>query len=400
MMLRSLWLLFAQGVTLALAALFVVATLRPDLLPKRCWHVPAHAQDEVVLNKAPVTLENFAPSHLSLAPAVKNAIPAVVNLSIRREAEGVEGGDALFSDRFFSLFSDRYFSSHQDQKSLKKMTSLGSGVIVSSQGHVLTNYHVVRKTDDIQVSLADGRIFSAKIRGVDPETDLAVLQIDGRLPFPAITFADMNSVQVGDIVLAIGNPFGFGSSVSMGIVSALDRNMPGTGQYENFIQTDAPINPGNSGGALINTSGNLIGINSTSYSPSGNSLGIGFAIPVSLAQNVMTQIIETGKVSHGWLGIEPQTLEPEMAKQLSLPDAQNGGVLIVGLQKGGPADRASMQFHDIIAEINGKPVHDAYQLLSRIAELAPGNTAQLRIWRASQWRDIKIEVDRRPLRSP
>ncbi|MDR2017194.1 MAG: trypsin-like peptidase domain-containing protein [Burkholderiales bacterium] len=398
MMLRSLWLLFAQGVTLALAALFVVATLRPDLLPER-WHAATHTQDVVVLNKTPVALENFTPSHLSLAPAVKNAIPAVVNLSIRHEAEGAEGGDSLFSDRYFSLFSDRYFSPYQNHKSLRKMTSLGSGVIVSSQGHILTNYHVVRKTDDIRVSLADGRIFSAKIRGVDPETDLAVLQVDAQPPLPVITFADMNSVQVGDIVLAIGNPFGFGNSVSMGIVSALDRNMSGAGQHENFIQTDASINPGNSGGALIDTSGNLIGINSTSYSPSGNSLGIGFAIPVSLAQNVMTQIIETGEVSRGWLGIEPQTLEPETAKQLSLPDAQNGGVLIIGLQKGGPADRAGMQFHDIIAEINGKPVRNAYQLLSRIAELAPGDTAQLRIWRASQWRDIKIEVDRHPLRS-
>ncbi|MDR0771064.1 MAG: trypsin-like peptidase domain-containing protein [Burkholderiales bacterium] len=385
-MLRSLWLFFAQGVTLALAVLFIVATLRPDLLPKR-WHTLTHSPNAAILDKTPAaSLAN----PFSLAPAARNAIPAVVNLSIHREPEASGSSE--------SLFSEHYFSPYQYYQSLRT-TSLGSGVIVSPQGHILTNYHVVKETNDIRVSLADGRVFSAKIRGVDPETDLAVLQIDARQPLPVITFADMSHVHVGDIVLAIGNPFGFGSSVSMGVVSALDRSMLGISQYESFIQTDASINPGNSGGALIDTIGNLIGINSTSYSPSGGSLGIGFAIPASLAQNVMTQIIETGEVSRGWLGIDPQTLEPEMAKQLSLPGDQSGGTLIVGVQEGGPAERAGLKLHDIVTEINGKPIRNAYQLQSSVSELAPGDTARLRVWRNAQWWDIKVNAGKRPTQS-
>ncbi len=388
-MLRSLWIFFAQGVTLALAVLFIVATLRPDLLPRR-WHVPVQTQDVVVLNNNLTVPGDFVPDHWSLAPAVKHAIPAVVNLSIYRETEITEDSESLFSEHFFSPY--------QHHKPPRKTTSLGSGVIVSSKGHILTNYHVVEETDDIRVSLADGRIFPAQIRGVDPETDLAVLQINAKQQLPMITFASMNSVHVGDIVLAIGNPFGFGNSVSMGVVSALGRNMLGISQYENFIQTDASINPGSSGGALIDTSGNLIGINSTIYSQSGGSLGIGFAIPVSLAQNVMTQIIETGEVSRGWLGVEPQTLALEMARRLSLPDPQNGGALIVGLQNDGPAERAGMQFNDIIVGINGNPIRNAYQLLSQVAELSPGDTARLRIWRDARWHDAEIKVGKRPPR--
>ena len=222
----------------------------------------------------------------------------------------------------------------------QRQTSLGSGVIVSPDGYVLTNQHVVDGADDIELVLQDGRRLKAKIRGSDPESDLAVLKADAA-GLPAITLGSIEHVQVGDAVLAIGNPFGFGNSVTSGIVSALGRNHLGINRFEDFIQTDAAINPGNSGGALIDASGNLIGINSTIFSQSGGSLGIGFAIPVSIARTVLEQIIKNGEVTRGWFGVEPQDVSEEIAKALAYDGT--GGVVIRGLVKNGPADRAGMQ---------------------------------------------------------
>jgi serine protease DegQ len=260
---------------------------------------------------------------------------------------------------------------------------------------VLTNNHVIDGADDIQLVFADGRRATAKVRGTDPESDLAVLKVEGE-NFPAITFGALDHVQVGDFVLAIGNPFTLGNTVTLGIVSALGRNHLGINRFEDFIQTDAAINPGNSGGALVDTAGNLIGISSNivSVQQSGGSLGIGFAIPVSLARNVLEQIIRDGAVTRGWLGLEPQEVTVQIAKALALDNAS--GVLIRGLVKNGPAEHAGIQVRDVVLEIDGKPTRDTITLLSRIAELAPGSSVSVKVWREKKLQAIDVVVGRRP----
>jgi len=275
----------------------------------------------------------------------------------------------------------------------RRATNLGSGVIVAPEGYVLTNHHVVEGADDIELVLSDGRQMRARIRGSDPESDLAVLKADGD-NLPAITFGTSDTLQVGDVVLAIGNPFGFGNTVTHGIVSALGRNHLGINRFEDFIQTDAPINPGNSGGALVDAGGRLVGINSTIYSQTGASTGIGFAIPVSLARTVLEQIIKDGEVTRGWLGIEPQGLTREVAQALALDTAD--GVLIRGLQRNGPADKAGVLARDVVLEIGGKPTPDVPQLLARIAELPPGSNARLKVWREGKPVEVDVMIGRRP----
>jgi serine protease DegQ len=262
---------------------------------------------------------------------------------------------------------------------------------------VLTNHHVVDGADDIELVLADGRELHAHVRGVDPESDLAVLKVEGE-NLPTITFGTMDHLHVGDVVLAIGNPFGFGNTVTMGIVSALGRNHLGINRFEDFIQTDAPINPGNSGGALVDTAGNLIGINSTILSQSGGSMGLGFAIPVSLAQTVLAQIIKQGEVTRGWLGVEPQAITREAAQALAL--ARTDGVLVRSLQRGGPADRAGLQVRDVVVEIGGQPTPDVPRLLARIAELTPGSNTRVKVLRDGKPLDIDIVVAKRPRPEP
>ncbi len=380
-MLRRLWLIFAQAATLCLAALFVVTTLRPDLIP--------HAADEkggpVVLlqeTSTPVSTPKVA----SFADAAKKAMPSVVNILTSKE---MRQRNPLADDPLLR----RFFPELGEHLPRQKATSLGSGVIVSTEGYVLTNNHVVEGAEEIQIILSDGRRLRAHVRGTDPESDLAVLKADGE-SFPAITFGTLDRVQVGDFVLAIGNPFGFGNTVTLGIVSALGRNHLGINRYEDFIQTDAAINPGNSGGALVDAAGNLIGINSTIYSQSGASIGIGFAIPVSLARTVLEQIIKDGSVTRGWLGIEPQEVTTEIARALSLDSP--AGVLIRGVVRNGPADRAGIQGRDVVLEIDGKPTQDITVLLSRIAELPPGNTVKLKVWRERKPQDVDVVVGRRP----
>ena len=274
----------------------------------------------------------------------------------------------------------------------QRITSLGSGVIVSVDGYVLTNHHVIEGADDIQLVLHDGRRIAAHVRGTDPESDIAVLKADeGSLP--AITFGAIERVQVGDTVLAIGNPFGFGNTVTAGIVSALGRNHLGINRFEDFIQTDAAINPGNSGGALVDSAGNLIGINSTIYSQSGGSLGIAFAIPVSIARNVLEQIIKDGEVTRGWLGIEPADQAADFARASS---SRESGVVIRGIVRGGPADRAGIHVQDIVIEIDGKPTRDTTALLARIAELPPGNVVRVKIVHEREARDVDVTVGKRP----
>ncbi|HEX9301232.1 MAG TPA: trypsin-like peptidase domain-containing protein [Casimicrobiaceae bacterium] len=376
-MFRKFWLLFAQACTLCLAALFVVATLRPDLLAQ------ATRRDGVVLlqeTSTPVT----TPTVTSHADAAKKAMPAVVNLYTSKEMRQKSplGDDALLR---------RYFPDLADRVPRQRVTSLGSGVIVSPEGYVLTNHHVIEGADDIQLVLNDGRRLAAHVRGTDPESDIAVLKADGA-NLPAITFGAIDRVQVGDAVLAIGNPFGFGNTVTSGIVSALGRNHLGINRFEDFIQTDAAINPGNSGGALVDAAGNLIGINSTIFSQSGGSLGIGFAIPVSIARTVFEQIIKDGEVTRGWFGIEPQDVSLEIAQALAV----EGGVAIRGLVRDGPADRAGIHVKDVVVEIDGKPTRDTSVLLARIAELTPGSAAKVKVWRDRRPVDVDVTVGRRP----
>jgi serine protease DegQ len=378
--LRKFWLVFAQACTLCLAALFVVSTLRPDLLPRF-----GDREGGIVLLQE-TTTPAAAQRAASYADAAKRAMPAVVNIYTSKE---MRQRHPLMDDPVLR----RHFPDLAERMPRQRATSLGSGVIVSADGHVLTNHHVIEGADDIQLVLADGRRLRARVRGIDPESDLAVLKTDGE-SLPAITFGNTEGLRVGDVVLAIGNPFGFGNTVTLGIVSALGRNHLGINRFEDFIQTDAAINPGNSGGALVDASGNLIGINSTIYSQSGGSQGIGFAIPVSLARSVLEQIIKDGHVTRGWFGIEPQDVTPEIAQALAFDG--DGGVVIRALVRNGPADRAGIRERDVVQEIEGHPTRDTPALLARIAELTPGATARVRIWRDRQSRDVEITVGKRP----
>jgi serine protease DegQ len=274
-------------------------------------------------------------------------------------------------------------------------SSLGSGVIVSPEGLILTNHHVIEGADEIEVAFADGRKRTAKLIGSDPETDIAVLKIDATDLPPPITLGKMESVQVGDVVLAIGNPFGVGQTVTSGIVSALGRNQLGINTFENFIQTDAAINPGNSGGALVDIKGNLIGINTAIYSRSGGNMGIGFAIPVNTAKQVMESIVTNGSVTRGWIGVEPQNLSKELAESLNLPK-DTTGVLISGVLDGGPADKAGMKPGDVLTQVNGQAVNDVAALLNSIAQTNPGDEAKVTLLRKGKEMNIRIQVGKRP----
>ncbi|HEX7273303.1 MAG TPA: trypsin-like peptidase domain-containing protein [Casimicrobiaceae bacterium] len=375
-MLRRFWLLFAQVTTVCLGALFVVATLRPDLLARISGR-----QNIVLVEEHPASIA--APKIDSLADAAKKAMPSVVNIYTSKEARV---RNPLLNDPLLR----RFFPGFPDSDTRR---TLGSGVIVSAEGYVLTNNHVIDGADDIQMVLADGRRLHATVRGSDPESDLAVLKADGT-DLPAITLGSLDTVQVGDSVLALGNPFGFGNTVTHGIVSALGRNHLGVNRFEDFIQTDAAVNPGNSGGALVDSHGNLIGVNSIIFSQSGGSQGIGFAVPVSLARTVLEQIIRDGEVTRGWLGIEPQELTPEVAVAFQLQSID--GVLIRGVLKNGPADRAGVQVRDVVLEIDGKATPDGPALLSQIAALTPGQPAKLKILRDKKPLELSVVVGKRP----
>jgi len=383
--LRKFWLLFAQACTLCLAALFVVATLRPDLLPR--FAGKANSVVLVQQTAAPVAAGSAGAAQVtSFSEGARKAMPAVVNIY---SSKAVKSRNPVLDDSLLQ----RLFPDFAQRVPARRATNLGSGVIVAPEGYVLTNHHVVEGADDIELVLSDGRQVQAHIRGSDPESDLAVLKADGE-NLPAITFGESEALQVGDVVLAIGNPFGFGNTVTLGIVSALGRNHLGINRFENFIQTDAAINPGNSGGALVDSSGRLVGINSTIYSQTGTSTGIGFAIPVSLARSVLEQIIKDGEVTRGWLGIEPQAVTREVAQALALD--QNEGVLIRTLQRDGPAARAGVQPRDVVLEIAGQPTPDVPQLLARIAELPPGSAARLKLWRDGKSLEMDVTVGKRP----
>lgn len=381
---RKLWLIFCQTATICLAVLFVVSTLRPDLLNGNS------PQGAVITTVKQMTGDSTAPRAGSYSDAAKKAMPAVVNI-FTSQAVKKQQRHPLMDDPVF-----RYFFGDQAEAQSQPSTNLGSGVIVSESGYILTNSHVVEAADGIEVALADTRRVNAKVVGTDPESDLAVLKID--LPkLPAITFGQSDSVRVGDVVLAIGNPFGVGQTVTLGIVSALGRSHLGINTFENFIQTDAAINPGNSGGALVDINGSLIGINTAIYSrtPGGASLGIGFAIPVSTAKTVMEQIIQNGSVQRGWIGVGVQEMTREIAESFKLPGTTRGA-LITEVFRGTPADRGGMKVGDVLIAVDGKAVTDSATMLNLIAALTPGTQAVLRVIRENREIDLKVTVGKRP----
>jgi len=377
---RNLWLIFAQAATVALGVLFVLTTLKPEWLGR-----PGSGPQVVELRQA-ASSSGIPARAASYSDAVRKAVPAVVNIFTSKEIKTPR--HPFLDDPLF-----RHFFGDRLEEEPQRAISLGSGVIVSPKGYILTNHHVVEAADEIEVALIDGKKLKAKAVGSDPETDIAVLQVEGE-PVPAITFGDADALRVGDVVLAIGNPFGVGQTVTMGIVSALGRNQLGINTFENFIQTDAAINPGNSGGALIDTAGNLVGINTAIYSRSGGSLGIGFAIPASSAKQVMEQIIQTGGVTRGWIGVEAREITPEMGESLRL--GTTTGVLIEGVLRGGPAERAGLKPGDVLVAIEGKPVKDPNSMLNLVAALVPGKPASIRLRRDNKDVDVQVSVGKRP----
>jgi serine protease DegQ len=381
MTIRKLWLIFAQTATVAIAALFVLTTLKPEWVPGRA--APREAQ--VVVKEAasaPVALAR--PS--SYNDAVVKAAPAVVNIFTSGTAKG--GRHPFADDPLFRRFFGDSLGGG------RPTSSLGSGVIVSPKGYVLTNNHVVEGMDQIEVLLADSKTrLRAKLVGTDPETDLAVLKLE-REDLPAITLGALDGVRIGDVVLAIGNPFGVGQTVTMGIVSALGRTGLGVSTYENFIQTDAAINQGNSGGALVDSAGNLIGINTVILSGSGGSIGIGFAIPVSTARTVMEQIIAEGSVTRGYIGIQAQEVTPELAESFKIPGG--AGVLIAGVERGGPSDKGGVKPGDVLVAVNGRPTRDSAAMLDAVAALPPGTQATLKLRRNQSELDAVVTVGKRP----
>ena len=390
---RRICLLFAQTVTVFLGVLFVVVTLRPDWLGRATTKQaspPLALNTNVDPSKLSKESERMARSFnapTSFANGVAAATPGVVNIFTTKHV--AVSRLPLPADPFIRKFFEQMPGFSERRQS----NSLGSGVVVSKAGHILTNFHVIDGAEEILVALSDGRQANAKVIGVDPETDLGVLKIE--LPdLHVLPFATQETLRVGDVVLAIGNPFGVGQTTTMGIVSALGRDGLGINVYENFIQTDAAINPGNSGGALIDTQGKLVGINTAIYSQSGGSLGIGFAIPASAALRVMDQIIKEGRVKRGWLGIEPQDMTAELARAFGVEQAQ--GAIVAGIVRDGPAMIAGLQVGDIIQHLDGRKVEDANRLLGRIAALLPGKTVKLDVVRKAQHQDITVTLGTKP----
>jgi Do/DeqQ family serine protease len=373
---RRFWLLFSQAVTVLLAAYFVVATLKPDWLNRRAVVTGATG---VTLIEAPAA--SPASPVGSFRSAAQRASQAVVSINTTKAAER----NPYANDPWYRFFFGEQGGAPQ--------AGLGSGVIISADGIILTNNHVVEGASEIEVVLNDSRRARAKVIGTDPETDLAILKVTlDRLP--VITLGNSDALQVGDQVLAIGNPFGVGQTVTGGIVSALGRNQLGINTFENFIQTDAAINPGNSGGALVDVNGHLMGINTAIYSRSGGSMGIGFAIPVSTAKLVLESIVKDGVVTRGWIGVEPADLSPELMETFGVKAKR--GVLITGVLQNGPAALAGVRPGDVVTEVAGKNVGNVSELLTGVAALKPGAPARFRVQRRDETVELNVTPGKRP----
>ena len=397
---KRFWLFFSQTVTVLLAALFIITTLKPAWLGTSVgWLGSSKAQVAgITVTEAPAPIAGTAPAG-SFRAAAQKASAAVVSINISKNtAKNSQMDDPWF--KFF--FGERGQNGGQGggQGSEPQQAGLGSGVIVSTDGIILTNNHVVEGADEIEVILNDGRRAIAKVMGTDPDSDLAILKITLD-KLPAIVLGNSDALQVGDQVLAIGNPFGVGQTVTSGIVSALGRNQLGINTFENFIQTDAAINPGNSGGALVDVNGNLQGINTAIYSRSGGSLGIGFAIPVSTAKQVMEGIVKDGVVTRGWIGVEPQDLSPELAvtfgiKNLTKSGDSLQGVIITGVLQGAPAAKAGIVPGDVIVSIAGKPIRNVSELLTQVSSIKPGSSEKFGIIRKEMPLELTVAAGTRP----
>ncbi len=365
----------------------------------------AHSTERSLSTNPPATLKladpGEGPSKSSYAPLIKEVLPSVVNISSSKVVHNRMSSEEMPMDPFFRQFFGQdgnenggqgggHFNMPRDSRE----KALGSGVIVSPEGYILTNNHVVDGATDVQVMLSDKREFKARIVGTDPKTDVAVLKIDAKNVTP-ITFGDSSKVQVGDVALAIGDPFGVGQTVTKGIISATGRGNLGIEAYEDFLQTDAPINPGNSGGALINDRGELVGINTAIISHgSGGSQGIGFAVPANLARNVMDQVLKNGHVTRAYLGIYPQDVTPAMAKAFGEKDSQ--GIVVGDVSANSPAQKAGIQRGDIILQINGQPVTDSNQLRMSVSMMQPGTDLKLKILRNGTARDETVKLAEMP----
>lgn len=378
---KRLWLIFAQTVTICLAVLFVVATLKPQWLPAS----EKSAGSRISIVQAPPAEHSSQAARTdsqvsSFHAAVLRAAPAVISINTSATHPHPFADDPLFDFFFGDLGS-------------QTRSGLGSGVIISPEGYILTNHHVVQGADAIEAVLPDRRSATARIIGVDAETDLAVLKIDLD-DLPAMTLGDSASLHVGDAVLAIGNPFGVGQTVTSGIVSALERSQLGLNTFEDFIQTDAAINPGNSGGALVDSQGHLIGINTAIFSPSGGSMGIGFAIPTTVASQVLQSIVEHGRVVRGWIGMEPQELTTELAQSLNIQTSE--GVVVAGVLKSGPAAQAGIRPGDVVTQINDEAVTSPRKFLTQIAALTPGQRAHIEWQRRGETLQAELTPSERP----
>ena len=376
---RKFWLLFSQTVTVLVAVFFVVATLKPQWIDRRPFSGSIGA---ISVIEAPASSgQRSAGSNVGFSAAAKIASAAVVSINTSKAAtKNPHAGDPWF--KFF----------YGDQGREEPQGGLGSGVIISASGYILTNNHVIEGADEIEVILLDGRKAKAKVIGTDPDTDLAILKIELD-KLPVIVLGNSDTLQIGEPVLAIGNPFGVGQTVTGGIVSALGRNKLGINTFENFIQTDAAINPGNSGGALVDASGALMGINTAIYSRSGGSMGIGFAIPVSTARQVLESIVKDGQVTRGWIGVEPQELNAELMETFNVKSKE--GVIITGVLQNGPAGQAGIKPGDVITAVNVKAVGNVTELLGAVAALKPGVAAPLSVQRAGKTSDISVTPAKR-----
>lgn len=374
---KKIWLLFSQAVTVLLALYFIVATLQPDWVKGQ----KQNSSPAISIFQAAPNASNSVPVG-SFRVAAEKAAAAVVSISTSQ----TRNLSSRSNDPWFQFFGEE-----PDNESIK--SGIGSGVIVSPQGYILTNNHVIEGADGIEVTLNDGRHVEAMVIGSDPETDVAVLKIKMD-KLPTITLGSSDSARVGDQVLAIGNPFGVGQTVTSGIVSAMGRNQLGINTFENFIQTDAAINPGNSGGALVDVNGNLIGINTAIYSRSGGNMGIGFAIPVNIAQQVMNGLIKDGKITRGWIGVEPQDISSELAAAFKLKSED--GVVITAVQKTAPAHVAGIRPGDVVKKIEGRTVKNVNDLLQIVTSLQPGSTADFELERQGSTVSVKVTIGTRP----
>jgi serine protease DegQ len=404
---KRLWLVFAQVCTVCVAVLFTISTLRPEWLSRggllgttsTALSAPEPSAKPAVLSAKPATdiVTAAAPSvpamRVGFGDAAKRALPSVVKIgtSAERKQRHPFMDDPAFQ-RFFGRDRNRADGGSQE------MRGEGSGVIVRKDGFILTNNHVVEGAQKITVELTDKRVLPAKIVGTDPETDLAVIKIEGD-DFPAMPFGDSQSLQVGEIVLAIGNPFGvFGNTVTMGIVSAVGRTQIAEGSpFESFIQTDAAINQGNSGGALVSAAGELVGINTSIFTRTGDFSGIGFAIPTAIVLPVMEQLIAGGEVKRGYLGVSLDILPPDAKQRLSLKETK--GAVVAAVLEGGPGASAGLRLNDVIVAVNGTDVTDRADAINAIAKAQPGQTIPLRVSRSGELSEVKVTLGKRPSRN-